>query len=253
MIGDLYAQRIIALLGMVSLTFLLLTASWTMILISYIYYKIVVAMLGNQIAQHRYFSHRNFTTSRFKQWILYFSSLTTGINPVHYALAHRHHHAHSDTDLDIHSPCHQWWDIFSPLTHHVRPTNIKVSKVLDSSLQVSINRFWWLIFAGYCCVFALMHWSWAIYFALAGVGWNYLHMILLRVWLVHIKLPGSYRNVDTADQSWNNRWLQLLDWGEGLHNNHHARPDLFDQALRSDEIDPVGHIVRWCFVRPRAP
>ena len=72
-------------------------------------------------------------------------------------------------------------------------------------------------------------------------------MILLRVWLVHTKIPGSYRNFDTADKSWNNKWIQILDLGEGLHNNHHKFPHLYNQAVQKGEFDLVGWIVKQVF------
>lgn len=244
---DLLIQQIIAILGITALTWLWFSATWWVILCSYVYYKIVVGLLGNQIAQHRYFSHRSFKTGNVRQWILYLSSLTTGINPVQYAIAHRHHHAHSDTDNDIHSVHRRWFDIFSPLTRNVSVKDIKISRVIEHPAQKKINKFWWALFIIYCLAFLVIDLQWTVYFALAGVGWNYAHMILLRVWLVHVKLPGSYRNFSTLDNSWNNKWIQILDLGEGLHNNHHAYPNCYDQAMRPTEFDPAGWLVLMIF------
>lgn len=244
---DLLIQKIFGIVGIASLIFLLYSAAWYIVLFSLIYYKIVVGLLGNQIAQHRYFSHRTFKTNNFNQWVLYFFSLTTGINPIQYAIAHRHHHVHSDTENDIHSVHRLWFDIFSPFTHHVRPKNIKVSRVIEHPIQKKINKFWWLIFLIYSGLFAIIDWHLVFYVAFAGVGWNYLHMILLRVWLVHIRLPGSYRNFNTADQSWNNKYLQMIDIGEGLHNNHHQYPNKYNQAVTKDEFDPAAWLIDHLF------
>jgi len=240
-------QKIIAVFGILALAWLFYDAGWLMILSSYIYYKIVVGLLGNQIAQHRFFSHRNFKTGNVRQWILYLSSLTTGINPVQYAIVHRHHHAHSDTDNDIHSVHRRWSDIFTPLTYNVSIKNIKISRVIEHPAQKKINKFWWILFIAYCLAFLVVGWQWTVYFALAGVGWNYAHMILLRVWLVHVKLPGSYRNIDTVDKSWNNKWIQMVDLGEGLHNNHHAFPNRYNQAIEKNEFDPAGWVIERLF------
>lgn len=244
---DLLIQKIIAVFGILALAWLFYSASWLIILGSYVYYKIVVGLLGNQIAQHRYFSHRNFKTGNIRQWIMYLSSLTTGINPIQYAIAHRHHHLYSDTNNDIHSIHRKRFDILNPLTHHVDIENIKVTRVIEHLTQKKINRFWWVLFIVYCVLFSITNWQWGIYFALAGVGWNYAHMILLRVWLTHVKLPGSYRNIDTVDKSWNNKWIQMLDLGEGLHNNHHAFPNRYNQAIEQNEFDPAGWLVKRLF------
>jgi fatty-acid desaturase len=92
-------------------------------------------------------------------------------------------------------------------------------------------------------VLAVIDWQIAVYVFLAGIGWNYLHMGLLRSALVHTRLPGSYRNFEVDDHSYNNKYLQLVDIGEGLHNNHHAYPNKYNQALVAGELDPAGWIV----------
>lgn len=217
------------------------------IIASLVYYKLIVGLLGNQIAQHRYFSHRSFETSGFKQWLLYFASITTGVNPVWYALSHRHHHVHSDTDKDVHSVHNHWTDIFMPLTVHSSYTGpVKISRVLAAP-QRKINQYWLFIFLTYILLAAFVSWKLAVFVILAGPAWNYIHMILLRVWLVHIKLPGSYQNFSAGDRSYNNRFLQLLDIGEGLHNNHHQYPHRYNQAVRPGEFDPAGWIVKHVF------
>jgi fatty-acid desaturase len=90
---------------------------------------------------------------------------------------------------------------------------------------------------------ALIDWKLSVFVVLAGPAWNYIHMILFRVWLIHVQLPGSYRNFDTKDRSWNNLWIQVLDWGEGLHNNHHRWPQKYNQAVTPNEFDPAAWII----------
>ena len=195
MVNIAVRQRITVLISMVSLMGLFVYSyiynDWMMFLWSYLYYKIVVGMFGNQIAQHRYFSHMGFQTTRPKEIFLYCIALTTGIDPISYALGHRHHHKYSDTERDRHSPYNKVTDVFSPILMHV----------------------------------------------------------LFRAWSVHCKLPGSYTNFDTNDRSWNNKFIQLLDWGEGLHNNHHRFPNRYNQAVMPNEVDPVGWLVKKLFVK----
>lgn len=54
----------------------------------------------------------------------------------------------------------------------------------------------------------------------------------------------GYKNYKTADESRNLWWMALLFWGEGWHNNHHARP--LDWSFRKKwwEID-IGAGVAW--------
>lgn len=212
-------------------------------ILSLIYYKLVVGLFGNQIAQHRYFSHNSFKTSNNKKYFLYFISLTTGVNPVDYALAHRHHHVESDTPNDVHSWKNKFTDIFFPLTRKSSyKGNVKISSVLDKDLR-KINKKYKEIILTTIIVLLILNWKVAVFLFLSGIAWNYIHMILFRVLLVHVNLPGSYRNFETSDYSWNNKYIQILDVGEGLHNNHHAYPNKYDQAINKDEFDPAGWIV----------
>jgi stearoyl-CoA desaturase (delta-9 desaturase) len=238
----------VALCSFVGLVLLLTAGDFGWLAVSLVYYKLIVGLFGNQLAQHRYFSHASFVTTRFKEWMLYFASLTTGVNPVWYALSHRHHHVHSDTDKDVHSVHNRWLDIFMPLTvNSSYKGNVHISRVLPKHLR-QVNRFWLIIFSLYILVAALINWKIAVFVILTGPAWNYLHMILFRVWLVHVKLPGSYQNFDAGDHSYNNKFLQVLDIGEGLHNNHHQYPNRYNQAIKPDEFDPAGWLVDRLFV-----
>jgi stearoyl-CoA desaturase (delta-9 desaturase) len=240
--------KLLSIASILSLAALLGLASWEWILASYVYYKIFVGLLGNQIAQHRYFSHKSFETSKAKKYFLYFVSLTTGINPLNYALTHRHHHVHSDTDKDLLSWTNTIFDIFSPITMQSSYKGpIKMSKVLDKDLMPFYKWHMHMIVLT-LIVLTVIDWRLTVYMFLAGIGWNYVHMILFRVFLVHYKLPYSYRNFETKDQSWNNVIIQFLDFGEGLHNNHHAFPNLYNQAVNKNEFDPAGFIVKKLFV-----
>jgi stearoyl-CoA desaturase (delta-9 desaturase) len=242
-----FAISLAAFAALIALTWYSVNVDWTWLVISYVYYKIVVGLLGNQIAQHRYFSHRSFATTSVKEWMLYFLSLTTGVNPVLYALAHRHHHCHSDQPRDLHSVHNHWQDIFNPVTGNISNTgDIEISRVLPSSLR-KVNHYWLLIFLGVVVTATVIDWHLGIFVILAGPAWNYIHMILFRVWLVHVELPGSYRNYNIDDRSWNNKWIQLMDIGEGLHNNHHRYPQRYNQAIAANEVDPAGWIVKYFF------
>jgi fatty-acid desaturase len=73
-----------------------------------------------------------------------------------------------------------------------------------------------------------------------------LYFLALPSFLVHLDFniltnciahSWGYRNFDTPDTSRNNQWLDIIQAGEGLHNNHHAHPQLYDFAVKSGEFD----------------
>ena len=56
-------------------------------------------IVGVNVALHRYYSHRAFTTTPFREKILLFSSIVTSLgSPAMWCSVHRLHHVTSDTD-----------------------------------------------------------------------------------------------------------------------------------------------------------
>ena len=57
--------------------------------------------------------------------------------------------------------------------------------------------------------------------------------------------PGAgYRPFETKDQSQNVWYLGWFGWGQGWHNNHHAKPYQWIQGEKWWEFDPPSWIIR---------
>ncbi len=233
--------------GLLSLLWLIVYSiifnSWIWLVISFIYYKIIVGFIGNQISQHRYISHKSFTTTNSKNKFLAWISITTGIDPILYASIHRHHHIHSDSLKDPHSPKNSLWGSLVSWSSSNLP-KIKPAVDLFRNRDIFlVHRIGLTVLLLITILAALLNWKIAVFIILAGIGWNYLHMNVIRTTLVHCKIFGSYRNFHIDDNSWNNKIIQVLDIGEGLHNNHHKYPHRYNQAVLPNEFDPAGFVV----------
>ena len=93
----------------------IITGSWWLFAVS-IALAVWHGMFGNNIALHRLYSHRSFTTSRPKEIFLALSTIFLGSNgPITYCAIHRHHHVHSDNPRDPHSPVQsgKWYIAFA--------------------------------------------------------------------------------------------------------------------------------------------
>jgi stearoyl-CoA desaturase (delta-9 desaturase) len=224
---------------------------YTALVAALVYQKIAVGLFGNQIAQHRYFSHRSFTTTKIWHYLLGFFSTLTATSPITYASIHRHHHVHSDTDQDVHSPRRDFWysALYWPFTDlsglKIRPATDLVRDPYLRWLHANINVIT-VVFVTVLCIIDPLYG--AIY--IAAVGFNNLDATVVRSALVHTQLPGSYRTYNTEDASWNNMWLQLYHWSEGLHNNHHAFPNRYNTTLLWYEFDLAGWCVHY-FIREK--
>lgn len=224
--------------------------NYWLLLFSYLYFKFVVALLGNQIAQHRYINHSSFNTNRFFHNFLIWISLTTGMSPLIYAIVHDLHHRYGDTELDPHSPKNGiWHSMFGWMTEYKKYiyTIVPLNYVRNKTL-VYVHRYGFIYFMLLISVLSLINWKIGLVI-LSGIGWNILHMGFIRTSLLHIKIPGSYRTFDTPDNSQNHRWLHLYDLGEGLHNNHTKYPERYNQAINPGEFDFAGWITEKLFVK----
>jgi fatty-acid desaturase len=199
---------------------------------------------------HRYLTHRGF---EMPGWLKFFfatgSAVALSGDPVTWVGDHRYHHLKSDTDEDIHSPLHGF-----PYAHMMwlvrKPPGFR-----DRSMRYAadVRKFWYcrlwerpyFYVLPHLCVAALF------YFTLGGAGllWClYVPMLVVYnfTWAVNsiCHMPSlGYRNFDTTDHSKNNFWIGLGAFGEGYHNNHHAKPRCAAHGLRWWEFDLTRYII----------
>jgi stearoyl-CoA desaturase (delta-9 desaturase) len=91
-------------------------------------------------------------------------------------------------------------------------------------------------------------WKIPVFIIWAPLGWYIFGSGVFVTTLSHIKTKISYRNFETTDNSQNNKWIHWYTLGEGLHNNHHAFPNKYDQAMSPGEFDFSGWLVKKFFI-----
>lgn len=208
---------------------------------------------------HRYSAHGMFTMSKTMEkiffilsWILQGSSY---LSPWAYGILHRKHHADPDGPADPHSPKHypnvleMMWETKKAYTtiREKGPKN-------EENLKFSKNVPKWHLFDAFACswfsilfwvaVYILLYWYFAVPF------WLYplllIHFVMGPVhgaiinWFAH---KVGYRNYEVADTSSNIVSIDLLMWGEALHNNHHYKGSNPNFAHTEWEFDPMYPII----------
>jgi len=247
--------KLAAIIAFISaITYCWTNNAWLLLLASYLYYR-VLSVVANGISLHRYFSHRSFATSKPKHIFLCWVSVLVGeADPILSSLIHRHHHKYSDTDRDIHSPTQGFWQ--SAFTW---PFN---SAAWFASKRISINQVkdllqdphvkfvathYFRIWASIIVVGMLISWQFCVFFILMPVFWELTNNGVFSKYLVHTKLPGSYRNYETLDTSYNHKFLLWVYTAEIFHNNHHKFPGAYDQATEAGEFDPSAWVINKFF------
>jgi stearoyl-CoA desaturase (delta-9 desaturase) len=210
---------------------------------------ILVCGLGIAVGYHRVFSHRTHKLPVWKENIILFFAVFAGQGgSIFWAALHRgYHHPHSDTERDIHSPvaynkrtAFAGW--YSKITESLNPINIKYAvDLLRKPNHVFFHKHNIKILWGIPLLVALFNWQLALtaFCLVTLIGSTQDNLVNV---YGHIKGRIGYRNFETKDNSQNNLLLGYLAWGQGWHNNHHAKPGNFDFGSGTSgkwwELDP---------------
>jgi len=225
-------------------------------LVAGLVYSKIIALIGVQIGLHRYFAHRSFSTGKLRHIVLCAVSLLCGEgSPTQWSVIHRHHHKNSDTKYDIHSPKESLWNavFLWPLRNLDWYTSRRLQKshiqFNDKYIEFT-HRYYGVIWCVLIVATALIDWKMTVFLLLFPAGFATINSNLITNVFCHMKFPGSYRTFDLPDNSINNKWLQVYQWGEGLHNNHHKFPHKYTQAFSPNEFDPAAWVIKKFFLVP---
>lgn len=180
-------------------------------------------------------------------------------SPRRFVLVHRGHHAWADQEgRDILYPPHHWYGAgcASPLAwiiqHPVKyPDEKRYFATETKKFSHILNDPWTQFCEKYTIPIVLTYWG--ILFVFAPVilfKFAFMNRAVMSVLkfindsIGHMKLPGSYRNFNLKDKSYNNILWHYLFLGLSpttLHNNHHGSPDgprgYYPHRYRWYEID----------------
>jgi len=208
--------------------------------------------------QHRYASHRMFTTS--KNWekafyiLAYIFEGASFLTPRAYAMMHREHHAYSDTAKDPHSP-HFFRDVIqmTRATFKNFSAHLDRTKVTDAKLAGHYPE-WPLIDRMGCSVASQLLFGAAytcFYIFFATHWWMFLllpiHFLMGPIQGAIVNWCGhkyGYTNFDNKDKSKNTTPLDFFLLGELFQNNHHKYPNSANFGQRWFEFDPVYPVMR---------
>lgn len=222
--------------------------NWWYLLFAYIAAKMFNA-IGNEVALHRLWCHKSFTTVRWKEFVLHFfaTPLLYG-SSVTYAGIHRQHHAYSDTPRDPHIT-RPWWKVF----FYVRNKEYEIENrfvsdiVRDPWHRWTHRHYFKLNIALLIAVLLLvgpLYTGWSLSFV---VVYNFIAAGLVNVF-GHRPEYGT-RTFDTDDRSSNNFLLQLLTWNEGLHNHHHHNAGAYRYTVNKWDWDFPAYLIEKFFMK----
>lgn len=222
--------------------------SWWYLLVAYAVAKMFNA-LGNEVALHRLWCHKTFTTSRWKEFILHFFAvpLLYGTS-ITYSGIHRQHHAYADTSKDPHITRPWWKVVFYVRNKEYEIENRFVSDLIRDPWHKWTHKHYFKLNAALLIASLLLvgpfYTGWFLSFM---VVYNFIAAGLVNV-LGHRPEFGT-RTFDTDDLSSNNKFLQILTWNEGLHNHHHANAGAYRFTVNKGDFDFPAFLIEKFFMK----
>jgi len=206
----------------------------------------LIMMIGDDIGLHRYFSHKTFKTTKFyENMFIFLTWFNIQGSTIDWVARHRIHHAHTDKEKDPH-PSTKWFTTYIWVDNYdkskVSPFIIK--DLLANKLHMFMHNYYfigyWAMLLGFSLIFGF---KFVLYFfVLNGViGFH------TAGWINVLCHKFGYRNFDTTDYSRNNNFVNMLHWGGGLHNNHHAFPKAYSNKVFNNDFDPSGWLIKTVF------
>lgn len=191
---------------------------------------IIIEGLGVAVILHRYVSHKAIELRPgLKPLMLWISCLSLQGSPLGWAAVHRgSHHRYTDTDRDAHTPRKGWayswhfwlrdWDqYFNPKY---------VIDLIRDPMYTWFAKYYNYVIIGTYVVVGLFSWQLLLFgFMIPAALSLYMESNIN----VFCHSPGmGYRNFETKDDSQNVPFLAWITWGQGWHNNHHAKASSYD-------------------------
>jgi stearoyl-CoA desaturase (delta-9 desaturase) len=207
-----------------------------------------VATLITTVYLHRVLAHKSIqlhpaTTifMRFGTWML------TSISPREWVAVHRKHHNFSDVEGDPHSPhIEGYWRIMIANVYYYRREANNDNTLEKYAADLPYDRLDKVLLRNGTLGFGL---TGVILALLMGLGPGLVALSTLAVvyLLLNAAINGAghtFGYKSFQNDATNLRLLALITFGEGLHNNHHARPASPKLSAFRGELDPAWPVIR---------
>jgi len=179
---------------------------------------------------HRYYTHKSYDTTAFKEKILRVFAFLTGQGAtISWVTVHRTHHAYEDTEKDPHSPKHlAWWEIYLAFLPKEYKNNLVIDLMRSPAWKYFVfeNKYYFYM---WCAVWLLTYFlSFYLFFSIvAGVSMWYIGTCI-----VNISTHSRGKKKFPQAVAYNSSVVNFFT-GVGNHNNHHRFPKSHTYAINN--------------------
>jgi fatty-acid desaturase len=202
----------------------------------------LITCLGITVTFHRLLAHRSYLLWKPLEYLFsFFGNLGATGSSIGWTFVHRMHHQYTDKVGDPHSPL-----VLGPLGAIVGDYSSnfdkwKVKDLVADPVHRFMHEYYILIILGVLFLLLSINPLFAVYGMLLPIFFNTVASRLSN-WIDHDDKFGN-RSAETNDQSHNVWWWAYLTFGEGWHNNHHAKPGDYRIGRHWYQFDPGRYII----------
>lgn len=209
-----------------------------------------VAGLITTVYLHRTLSHKSIRLGPTMTMIMRIGTwMFTIVSPREWVAVHRKHHNFSDVEGDPHSPhIEGYWQIMLANVYYYKREANNDNTLEKYAADLPYDRLDKFLFR-YPSIGFLF--TGAIVVLIMGIGPGLVaygvHTVLYILLNAAVNGAGhTFGGKNFENDATNLRILALLTFGEGLHNNHHARPAAPKLSAFRGEWDPAWPVIRFC-------
>lgn len=188
---------------------------------------------------HRYYTHKSYETTPFKERLLRMFAFMTGQGAtISWVTVHRTHHAYEDTEKDPHSPKHLiWWKIYFAFLPKEYKSNLVIDLMRKPGWKYFVfenNYYFYMWIAVWAISYMLS--IYLFFFIVAGSAVWYIGTCIVNI-STHTR--GVKRFPEAV--AFNSSVINFFT-GVGNHNNHHKFPRSYTYSI-DKENDPYGFFI----------
>jgi stearoyl-CoA desaturase (delta-9 desaturase) len=207
-----------------------------------------VATLITTIYLHRVLSHKSIRLHPVMTMLMRFGTwMLTSISPREWVAVHRKHHNFSDVEGDPHSPhLEGYWKIMLANVYYYRREANNDDTLEKYAADLPFDRLDKVLLRHGTLGFSLTGVMLMLVMGF-GPGLAALATLAFVYLLLNAAINGAghtFGYKSFANDATNLRLLALITFGEGLHNNHHARPASAKLSAFRGEFDPAWPVIR---------
>lgn len=202
--------------------------------------------VGVSVAMHRCFSHRSWTPrNKVILLVMHFLAAITAMgSTITWAGTHRLHHKTADTNKDPHSPIGKslwvkikYWFNYWP-SHAVSPMSVK--DLLSDPYHKFFHKYYFHINIAWIALLLAIDYRLFLYCYLLA------NALTLQVtsWITVGAHLFGHQDIDCGDESKNTFIMGAYMWGEGWHNNHHAKPSVYEFGRHWWQLDIGAYLIK---------